>query len=82
MERDGFLAVLSNETTSDAALSGPPEPVEPQSETMLIHRRWKATWNSQDALVHGREVVRGHFELKERVQSGRNVPLPPPSQTL
>jgi len=82
MERYGFLAVLSNETTSEIAASRRSEPKEVQNEAIHIHRRGEVTWYSQNALVHGREVVRGHFVLKERVQSARNVPLPPPSQTL
>jgi len=66
MESDGFLTVLSNETTSDLAASGPPEPIEVRSEGNHIQRRVKVTWYSHNALVHGREVVRGHFDLKGR----------------
>jgi len=38
MESDGFLTVLSNETTSDIAASRRLEPIEPWSETIHIHR--------------------------------------------
>jgi len=78
MESDGFLTVLSNESTSDIAASGPPEPIEVDSEATQVHiqRRGEVTWSSENALVHGREVVRGHFALEERVQSARNVSPP------
>jgi len=71
MDSDGFLTVLSNETMSNLAVSGRLEPIEVRSEGNHIHRRGKVTWNSQDALVHGREVVRSHFGLKGRTETRR-----------
>jgi len=44
MERDGFLAVLSNKSTSDLGVSGRMEPHEVRSEAGHIHRRGEVTW--------------------------------------